>query len=133
MVLSPNITIIKEIEIPEAFIMLRSDGIIHVDYKKDTTLDVDLQVSMRKIYDELTLGIKTHFIFSAAEGFILTKEARENSSIIDATSPIAAYGIIANNLAYKLIANFYLKVNKPKVPYKLFTTVEEAVKWLHTQ
>lgn len=133
MVLTPNITFLKVVEIPEANIILRSDNIIHVDYGKNVTLDVNLQISMRKIFDELAAGKKMHFIFSADEGFILTKEARENSEIMDIDSPISAYGIVANNLAYKLIANFYLKVNKPKVPFKIFLTVEEAAKWLYTQ
>ena len=133
MVLTPNITFVKVVEIPEANIVLRSDNIIHVDYNKNVTLDVDLQVSMRKIFDEIADGKKMHFIFSASEGFNLTKEARENSDIMDKNSPISAYGIVANNLAYKLIANFYLKVNKPKVPFKIFLTVEDAAKWLYTQ
>jgi len=133
MVLTPKITLLKVLEIPEAHISLRSDGIIHVDYKKNVTLDVNLQVSMRKIFIRLTEGKKFHFIFSAAEGFTLTKEARENTDILDSNSPISAYGIVANNLAYKLIANFYLKVNKPKVPFKLFLTVEDAAQWLYTQ
>ena len=133
MVFTPNITFLTIIEIPEANIILRSDNIIHVDYNKNVTLDVDLQVSMRKIFAELTEGKKMHFIFSAAEGFNLTKEARENSDIINKDSLISVYGIVANNLAYKLIANFYLKVNKPKVPFKIFLTVEDAANWLYTQ
>lgn len=133
MVLTPNITFLKVVELPEANIILRSDNIIHVDYSKNVTLDVDLQVSMRKVFDELAEGKKLHFIFSAAEGFTLTKEARENSDVRDKNSPISAYGIVANNLAYKLIANFYLRVNKPKVPFKIFLTVEDAAKWLYTQ
>jgi hypothetical protein len=133
MVLSSNITVVKEIEIPEAFIRLRSDSILHVHYKRNTTLDVELQVRMRNIFNEMTGGLKSNFIFSAAEGFALTKEARENSTILDSNSPISAYAVIANNLAYRIIANFYLKVNKPTVPYKLFQTIEEAVKWLYTQ
>ncbi|PBQ30710.1 hypothetical protein CNR22_02615 [Sphingobacteriaceae bacterium] len=133
MVLTPNITFLKVIEIPEANIVLRSDDIIHVDYNKDVTLDVELQIRMRAIFDKLADGKKKLFIFSAAEGFTLTKEARNNSDIMNGDSPIAAYAVVANNLAYKLIANFYLKVNKPKVPFKIFLTIDDAAKWLNTQ
>lgn len=132
MVLTPKTKFLKIVEIPEANIILRSDNIIHVDYNKNVTLDVELQVSMRKISDELAEGKQMHFIFSAAEGFALTKEVRENSELLDKESLISAYGIVANNLAYKLIANFYLRVNKPKVPFKIFLTVENAAKWLYT-
>jgi len=128
---SQQIIIVKEVNIPEALIRLRSDGIIHVNYKKNVTIDIDSQQLMREIYKDLAPGKKLHYIFSAAIGVTFTKEVRENSSGPD--SPIASYAIIANNLAYRIIANFYLKVNKPKVPYKLFPTVEAAVEWLHTQ
>ncbi len=126
-----RISIIKRIEIPEALIQQRSDGIIHVHYKKNTTLDVELQVNMRALFFELTEGKKAPFIFSADEGFSLTKEARENAGISAKESPISAYAIIAESLGYRIIANFYLKVNKPKLPYKLFPSIDDAVKWLY--
>ena len=123
--------ILKEVEIPEATITLRSDNIIIVRYKRNTVLDVDLQVRMRRIYSELAGNRKVNFIFMADEGFSLTKKARDNSESTE-NSPIKAYAIIVNNLAYRIIANFYYKVNKPKVPYRSFPTVRDAIHWLHT-
>jgi hypothetical protein len=131
MVLDHEITIVKEKEIPEAAIRLRSDGIMHVHYKKDTTLDVELQLRMRDEYRKLIGEKRTRFIFSAEEGFILTKEARENSKKLNEQPPISAYAIIANNLAYRIIGNFYLRVNKPQIPYKLFSNIIDAARWLH--
>jgi hypothetical protein len=117
MVVVPEITIVRQIEIPEASIKLRSDGIIMVNYKKNITLDVDLQVRMREIYLKLTNNKKSMFVFQADEGFALTKEARENSEKLAGSSPILAYAIIVNN---------------PKVAFKLFPNVDDAIKWLHT-
>ena len=95
-------------------------------------MDVDLQLRMREIYRNLANNRKMNFIFMADDGFSLTKEARDNSEIIASTSPIKAYAIIVNNLAYRIIANFYYKINKPKVPYKSFPSVKEAIHWLYT-
>lgn len=131
MILTSKIIIVKEVDIPEALVRLRSDGIMHVHYKKNTTIDTEAQLMMREIYREMVPGKTLPYIFSAASGVTFTKEARENSRGKD--SPIASYAIIANNLAYRLIANFYLKVNKPKVPYRLFSTMEDAVEWLQGQ
>ena len=129
--LASPVIILKEVDIPEASIKLRSDGIVHVHYKKNTTIDMEAQGFMREIYKEMAPGKMFHYIFSAASGLTFTNEAMKNS--MDKDSPIASYAVIANNTAYRLIANFYLKVNKPKVPYKLFSSVEEAVEWLHLQ
>lgn len=38
--------------------------------------------------------------------------------------------IVISNLAQKLIANFYLKFNKPPRPTKIFTTTESALEWI---
>lgn len=129
----PNVSqiiILKEVDTPEAEIKLRSDGITHVHYKTNVVIDADTQLSMREIFKELAPGKKLKYIFSAETGVTFTKEARENSVAVD--SPIAAYAIIANNLAYRIIGNFYLKVNKPLVPYKLFSTADEAIEWLNS-
>ena len=132
MLLDSEITIIKQVEIPEAFISIRSDGIVPVHYKKNTVLDVDLQMRCLDIYAEILDRKKMKFIFSADDGFMLTKEARENAPKVQVRSPILYYAIIANNLAYKIIANFYIKVMKPAGNYKIFNTVEAGVKWLHS-
>ncbi len=41
-----------------------------------------------------------------------------------------AYAILIRGLAQKLIANFYLRVFKPKTPTRIFTDASEATKWL---
>lgn len=38
--------------------------------------------------------------------------------------------IVIRNLAQKIIADFYLKVNKPKKPTKIFYSVEKALEWI---
>lgn len=122
--------VVKSVEIPEALICLYKANIVHVRYKKNTTLDVELQERMHKLYRELVGNKKVPFIFSADEGFSITKEARERSVEKMKGSPILCYVLIADNLAYRIIANFYLKINKPKIKHKLFSDLGEAFNWL---
>jgi hypothetical protein len=63
---------------------------------------------------------------------VITKEARDHSAELEKTYPGIASAVIADNLAYKIIANFYLKVNKPKTPYKVFNDFASAEIWLKT-
>lgn len=132
MVLSPDREFVREIKIPEATIRLRTDGIVHVTFSSHITLDVPLQLRMLELYKQLTGDKKLPFIFSAYEGVIVTKEARDNAIILEDEAPVSAVAIIADNLAYRIIANFYLKVNKPKNPYRVFKKLDEAVEWLGT-
>ena len=118
---------------PEASIRLRSDRIVHVHYKKNTTLDVSLQAAMRKIYMDLTGGVPSKFLFTAEEGFSITPEAKKNAPRSLKESPIESYALVVkNNLAYRLIVNFYFKVMKPQGNYKVFENTENAIDWLHS-
>jgi hypothetical protein len=43
-----------------------------------------------------------------------------------------ADALLTDSLSMKLIANSYIKFNKPVVPTKMFTTEREAIEWLKT-
>ena len=38
--------------------------------------------------------------------------------------------VVISNFAQKIIANFYIKFNKPKMPTKVFTSTEKALEWI---
>ncbi len=130
MITKKEVHILKEIDLKEANIALRSNGIVYVLFKDDCVLDVDLQFRLLDFYNEITGGKLTPFIFLAAENVTITTEARDNATTIESISPLGASAAIVTNLAYKLIANFYMRLNKPKRPFKTFSNEEEAVKWL---
>ena len=122
--------IVKELNTGTAIIRLRKDGLIHVHYKKNFTLDTETQVTMRSTFIELSNGIPRGFIFSADEGFTMTKEARENFRSMRQGNPIKAYAIVIASLPQRLVANFFFKMYQPSVPAKLFKNAEEGAKWL---
>lgn len=127
-----DIYTIKEIDLPEVNLQLKSNGIVYLLFKDDCTLDIDLQMRLLEHYHDITGGKLMPFIVMAAENVSISKEARDNAVKIEDISMIGASAVIATSLPYKLIANFYLKFNKPKRPFKVFRTEEEAVKWLKT-
>jgi hypothetical protein len=122
--------IIKKVETAQYIVGVRDDGIIHVFYKEHTELDVKLQLEMLDVYFELCENKPYPFIFEAEEYITITKEARDNALSLEDKSPLAVSAILVKNLAHKLIADFYLKFNKPRRPYKVFKNFEEGVDWL---
>lgn len=125
-----EVTVVKEIDLPEVHIALKSDGIVHVMLKDNTVLDIELQMRMLEAYNVVTSKVLTPFIFEAEDNINVTKEARDNAIIIEEISPCKAMAVIVNNLANAMIGNFYLKFNKPKRPYKVFKNREDGLKWL---
>jgi hypothetical protein len=124
--------LVKVIEMEEVIIGIRKDGLGHVYMKPGTELTVELQWRMLESYRQITGGKGYKFIFEAGDHVVITAEARENAKSIQEVSPVQAIAAVVNNLGYRLIAEFYYKINKPKKPFKAVRTIEEAVKWLNS-
>jgi len=127
---SDSTGVLKSIDIPEANISLHANGIVYVFFKDNMVLDLDCQKKLFACYDKITNKKEAPFLFQAGNDVIVTKEARSNSIVLEANSPKSATAVVVSNLAYKLIANFYLSFNKPKKPYKVFDNEKAAVNWL---
>jgi hypothetical protein len=59
-----------------------------------------------------------------------TKDAREYLASEHGTSFIVATAMIISSSVNKILGNFYLQINKPKIPAKIFTNKKDAIKWL---
>jgi hypothetical protein len=46
---------------------------------------------------------------------------------------VSADALVINNLPHRLLADFYLKFNRPDIPTRFFSSEEEAREWLKTQ
>lgn len=121
---------VKQLDFPEVNIQLKSNGIVYVLFKDNCTLDIDLQMRLLDYYVDITEGKRMRFVFLAGDNVSITKEARDNAVLIEEKSMVGASAIIVTNLAYKIIANFYMKVNKPKRPLKAFANESDALEWL---
>lgn len=122
--------VIRSIRLDEALIELIDDDYVQVVFLDDCVLDLDLQHRLLENYIIICEGKKYPFLFAAMENVTITKEARDNAVNLEAKSPATKTAVIAHTLPYRMIANFYLKFNKPKNPYKVFSKKDEAVKWL---
>jgi hypothetical protein len=122
--------ILRFLHTDEALIELRSDGIIKVTFNENITIDIPEQNRLTANYLLIGNGAKFPFLFDAKDNVVFTKEARENSIRNENDFPSIATAVIVKSLSYRIVANFYMKVNKPKIPFKSFKNEEEAVKWL---
>lgn len=125
-----EVKIIRQIELTEATLSLREDGIVLVFYNDNTVIDIPVQLKMADAFNQIANGIPSLFIFTAGEGVTITKEARDNALKLEDSTPIKASAVVADNLAYRIIANFFLKVQKPKGKYRVVANLEDAIKWL---
>lgn len=122
-------TTLRTIESEFIILSINSDGIGQMHFKDNITFDIPEQMEHLKNLIEITNGQKTPFVVTAGENVTITKDARDNAIVIEDDSPVCASAIVVQNLAYKLLAEFYIKIQKPKQPYKIFTNQDSAFEW----
>ena len=104
-------------------------GLIYAKFKSEQ-IDRDLA---QKIVDLRLSFVDEQMLPALIDGSIvkhLTKEAREVLSSEKANQNIAALAVIVRNPVTRAIANFFLKFQQPRYPFKLFTDAEKAKQWL---
>jgi hypothetical protein len=122
--------LVKSIEHESFFLGMRTDGIAYFFLRNNVEITVELQSEFIIAYNNLSDGKFYPIVYEPGDNCNITKEARENAILLEDLSPISATAIIAPNSIYQLIANFYIKFNKPKKPYKVFKKMDDAINWL---
>ncbi len=60
----------------------------------------------------------------------ITKEARDHFSIQNRETNITSFAVLIDSPLSRIIGNFFMGLNKPSIPAKLFTNEKEAIEWL---
>jgi len=120
---------IASIETTVCIITLHEDGVGSMHFKDNIHQDVPEQMENLKALIEITNNKLTPFVITAGENVTLTREARHNALKIEEESPMNGTAVVVQNFAYKIIADFYLNVQKPKRPFAVFTDKTKAYEW----
>lgn len=79
---------------------------------------------------ELANGSEYAILFDATKSGTISFEAREEFAKSKKRKAVA---IVTNSLANKLIGNFFINFHKPKSSSRIFSSEEEATKWLRAE
>jgi hypothetical protein len=119
----------QTIETSVSIITIHESGIGQMHFKDGIILGLTEQMEHLEAMIKIADGKKMPFVVTAGKHVNITPEARDNAILIEDISPVCATGVVVQNLAYRLIADFYLKINKPKTPYRVFTDKRAAFEW----
>ena len=124
--------ITDKIECTSFTVHLREDGIMHYHVKAVGEFGInDLKEGMYAA-NEIGRGKKFYNIVTFEDFITVSAEAREFAASEESNQYTIADAFVVKNNALKLVGNFYLTFNKPKVPSKLFTDEDKAIAWLYS-
>lgn len=121
--------LIDELDIGPMIYRLYEGRIFHAIVKKGEKVSMEMTV---KGYDFLDKhgGGRFYNIYEFESFAEMDPEVREWAAETSGNNYTYVDALVISNLAQKIIANFYLKFNKPASPTKIFTSVDKAYEWI---
>lgn len=114
------------------FIRLEHD-IVWIRYKEiDQEFDLAMAKAHTKMLARLTGGLPVHIMIDFRDiDMSFSNEARTHFAQNEHHSAIRlSQALILSSLAHRIVANFYLKFNKPNCPARIFGTPADALDWI---
>lgn len=104
------------------------DGIVRTKVKENSEIVLTDAIENSKAVNSFDNEIYP-LIVDTSMAKSITKEARDYFSMKERESKVIAFAIIINSPLSKIIANFFMGLNKPRVPVQLFNNEEKAIDW----
>jgi hypothetical protein len=120
----------KEIELEKSSVRLLKEGIMHIHIKRGCDLELPDAELIVSAMGKLGKGKKYPVLIDAGNFSSIDKETRIFSASMKSNIYTMADAIAYCNLAQRLIAEFYLRHDRPVVPTAVFSTQKEAMEWL---
>ena len=122
--------IIETLELPHTKIELRDDGIIQFTYGDHVQFTMTETKELEEAVEKITKGVTHKSLRIAGKFTNVDMEVMKYLSRGRGTLFTLADSFVIHSLSQKILANFYLKINKPVLPTRVFNKADEAENWL---
>ena len=119
----------KNIELNKLTIELIGSNIVLIRIKDHSSIEEEDIIEAKQHNLKLTGGKAYAVVLETGDFTDVSQEARAAMASEKMETNRKATAIIITKFAQKLIGNFYLRVNKPNVPTKMFSKKEKAMAW----
>lgn len=109
---------------------VREDGILHARTAPGSLVTLaDARENLASLPDRPDHG--KQLLMVDLRGMTgMTREARQFYASEEAAKALAAIALIVGSPLSRMIGSFFLGFNKPRMPLRLFTSEQQAVRWL---
>jgi hypothetical protein len=106
------------------------EGILIAYYKPGLHITLEVAKEIVQSRKEFTEGKSYPALVNSTGVVSIERAAREYFSSPEGTAGIKAAALIVNSPFSSFLGNFFLRVNKPGMPAKVFTREQSALNWL---
>jgi hypothetical protein len=105
-------------------------GFVRAVVLPDARLTLDDALAIADARQQLCPDCKCAFLLDIRHVRSADKECRAYGTSSDTSTHPTAMALLVKSPVSRVIGNFYIGLNKPLYPTKLFTSEESAVEWL---
>ena len=120
----------KKAELDKVYTELLKPNIVMVTVKDNSIIDIEEIIAIKKLNVELVGGVNYGLIIETGRYTSISNEARTMMVTKQIEENRVAIAIIINHLPQRILANFFLKINNPAVPAKIFSSRQRALQWM---
>jgi hypothetical protein len=112
------------------FTWMGEDGIARTKVKKGSEVKLEHAQENSAVVNSFYVDRKFPLLIDARGIKSISRDARNFFTTNGRATNTLAFAIIIDSSVSKVVGNFFLGINKPAVPTKLFSDDKSAVKWL---
>ena len=126
----PLVEVLLKKEFQHTIVRYRKDGIIHVTYKSGCTITLEDCYAMAKFICQIGVAKKYLFITEPEHGSNIDEQARVLLASEKGNRYTLKNAILCSSIIHEMIGNFFIRMDNPVVPTKLFNNEVKAIEWL---
>jgi len=123
---------ISKITLKHSTIILREDGILELHTHDDHVYEVSDVIENVEAFGKLTNHQGSPVVIIGGSFTSTSSEARKFMASAESLKYSKCEAFVLNSLPQRILINFYIRIDKPLVPTKVFKTKEEAILWCRT-
>ena len=127
-----NVKAISTQTVAPYIISICDDGILYVQVTNEVNESVERSKELVETIGKMVNYKKVPMLSKFDEFALPPRENRDFWAKKDSCPYTSAEAFITNSIAMTIVANFYMRVEKPQRNTKMFTKVADARKWLKT-
>lgn len=112
------------------FTWMRADGIVCTKVKQNAEVTIEDAKANSLVVNAFYVNEKFPLLIDARGIKSITREARSFFTTNGRETNTMAFAILIDSSVSKVVGNFFLGINKPAVPTKLFLNEKSALEWL---
>ncbi|MBL7934085.1 MAG: STAS/SEC14 domain-containing protein [Bacteroidia bacterium] len=117
-------------ELSKFWTWMGRDGICRTKTKPLAEINVEEAIENSNAVNSFYTVRKFPLLVDARNIKYITKEARKQFAITGRETSITSFALMVNSPLSRVIGNFFMGLNKPAVPARLFDNEDEAIQWL---